>query len=64
MIAFVREVIARSTATGSRFAVSDSTSTRTGVAPTCSMTFTDAAKVIGVVITWSPGPTPSVINAV
>src|SRR5205814_9010574 len=39
-------------------------STSTGLAPTCSMTFTEAAKVMGVVITSSPGPMPAVLSAV
>src|SRR5216117_2354378 len=64
MMALVRGVIARSTMAGSMFKVSASTSTRTGRAPTCSMTLTEAANVNGVVITSSPGPTPSVTSAV
>src|SRR5947209_6510473 len=60
----VRGVTAVSTAAGSMFSVSGSTSTSTGRAPTCSITFTDAVKVSGVVITSSPGPTPSVARAV
>ena len=46
------------------FSVSGSTSTRIGRAPTCSMTLTEAANVIGVVITSSPGPIPRVASAV
>src|SRR2546426_12399940 len=46
------------------FSVSGSTSTSTGRAPTCSITFTDAVNVIGVVMTSSPGPMPSVFSAV
>src|SRR5258708_13433090 len=44
--------------------VSGSTSSSTGRAPTCSITFTDAVNVIGVVMTSSPGPIPSVLSAV
>src|SRR2546428_12031426 len=44
--------------------VSGSTSTSTGRAPTCSITFTDALNVIGVVITSSPAPIPRVTSAV
>src|SRR3954462_6004090 len=36
-----------------------STSANTGVAPVCTMTLAVAGQVIGVVITSSPGPTPS-----
>src|SRR3989442_13554117 len=64
MMALVRGVIARSTMAVSMFKVSASTSTRTGRALTCSMTLTEAANVNGVVITSSPGPTPSVTRAV
>src|SRR5256884_223373 len=46
------------------FRVAGSTSTRTGRAPPCSITLTEAQKVIGVVITSSPGPIPSVASAV
>ena len=38
------------------------TSANTGVAPACSMVFTVAQKVSGVVITSSPGPIPSATN--
>ncbi len=44
--------------------MSGSTSTSTGRAPTCPITFTDAAKVMGVVMTSSPGPTREVTSAV
>src|SRR5207247_1367681 len=57
-------VIAARTAAGSMFRVSGSTSTSTGRAPTCSITFTEAVKVSGVVMTSSPAPTPSVASAV
>src|SRR5690348_622259 len=63
-MARVRGVTAERTAAGSRLSVSGSTSTSTGRAPTCSITFTEAVKVRGVVITSSPGPTPSVASAV
>src|SRR5207247_6393120 len=46
------------------FSVSGSTSASTGRAPTCSITFTEATNVIGVVTTWSPGPMPAVTRAV
>ena len=54
---------ASSTRFGSIASVRGSTSTRIGRAPTCSMTFTLAAKVIGVVITASPGPIPKALSA-
>src|SRR5688500_6573937 len=38
---------------------SSRTSTKTGVAPACTITFAVAGQVMGVVITSSPGPTPS-----
>src|SRR5256885_1075402 len=40
-----------------------STSTKTGVAPLCRITFTVAGQVIVVVTTSSPGPTPSATSA-
>ena len=39
------------------------TSTKTGVAPVWTITFAVAGQVIGVVITSSPGPTPSATSA-
>src|SRR6266576_1013812 len=63
-MARVRGVMAARTAAGSMFRVSGSTSTSTGRAPTCSITFTEAVKVSGVVMTSSPAPTPSVASAV
>src|ERR1043166_3237435 len=63
-MARVRGVIAAATSPGSMFRVSGSTSTRTGRAPTCSLTLTEAANVVGVVITSSPGPIPRVTRAV
>src|ERR1700687_2991838 len=45
------------------FNVSGSTSTSTGSAPTCSMTWMLEAKVIGVLTTLSPGPIPSAASA-
>ena len=39
------------------------TSQKTGVAPQCSITFAVAGHVIGLVITSSPGPTPSASSA-
>ena len=44
---------------GSMFSVSGSTSTRIGRAPTCSITWTLEQNVNGVVMTASPGPTPT-----
>src|SRR4051794_13782311 len=38
---------------------SSRTSTKTGIAPVCTITFAVAGHVIGVVTTSSPGPTPS-----
>ena len=39
--------------------VSSRMSAKTGVAPQCTITFAVAGQVIDVVITSSPGPTPS-----
>ena len=47
----------------SRFRVRGSTSTSTGLAPTCSMTWAVEQKVIGVVKTRWPGPTPPATRA-
>src|SRR3954452_23306119 len=44
--------------------VSGSTSARTGWALTCSITFIDETNVIGVEITWSPGPIPRAAKAI
>src|SRR5574341_879077 len=57
-IAFVRGVIARSIRAGSMLNVSRSTSTKTGRAPVWMTAFAVAQKVIGVVMTSWPGPTP------
>lgn len=54
----VRGVRAASTWLGSRFMVCLSTSAKTGVAPACTIVFTVAQNVRGVVTTSSPGPTP------
>jgi len=59
MMARVRGVIRRSISAGSMLALRPSTSARTGVAPAWMMTLTVAAKVIAVVMTSSPGPTPA-----
>src|SRR5690606_29954577 len=56
-------VMARSTAAGSMQSVVGSTSTSTGVAPTCSTTLAVAAKVRVGTITSSPGPMPSATSA-
>jgi len=48
----------RRISSGSMFIVRRSISAKTGTAPTCVMTLTVAAKVIGEVITSSPGRTP------
>src|SRR5438094_1720209 len=42
---------------------SSRTSTKTGAAPACTMTFAVAGQVIGLVTTSSPGPTPSATSA-
>ena len=60
----MRGEIAAATAAGEMLSVSGSTSASTGRAPTCSMTFTDAVNVTGVVMTSSPGPIWSATNAV
>ena len=62
MIARVRGVIAASTAAGSRLQVTGSMSTSTGVAPTRTMHPAVAKNEYVLVITSSPGPTPSAIN--
>jgi len=56
MIARVLLVIAASILSGSILYPLGSISANTGLAPTCSTTFTDAANVIGVTITSSRGP--------
>ena len=58
--AFVRGVIAASTAAGSRFSVRGSTSAKTGVAPSKMKQFALEAKEIGEVIASSPGPSPAI----
>ena len=62
MTARVRLVIARSTWRASMLPVSGSTSTNTGVAPACRMALAVAMKVIGVVMTSSPGPMLSALR--
>src|SRR5439155_24191484 len=62
-IAFVRSVTACAARAGSMLRSPSSTSTKTGVAPLCTITFTVAGQVIVVVITSSPGPTPSATRA-
>src|SRR5215213_3779158 len=62
-IARVRSVIAASMFATLRLPVSGSTSTNTGFAPASRIAVEEAMNVIGVVITSSPGPTPSPINA-
>src|SRR5207247_566525 len=57
--AFVRSVIAASTAAGSRFSVRGSTSANTGVAPSKMKQFAEATKDTGEVIASSPGPRPA-----
>ena len=59
MTAFVRGVTAARASSGSMLRSSSFTSTKTGVAPAWTITFAVAGHVIGVVITSSPGPTPS-----
>src|SRR5438132_11346509 len=55
-IAFVRGVIAASTAAGSRFSVAGSTSANTGVAPSKMKQFAEETNETGDVITSSPSP--------
>ena len=62
-IARVRGVMASSTFSGSRLSVSGSMSTNTGTAPSKSRTLDEATKLKGVVITSSPGPSPSARTA-
>ncbi len=64
MMARVRDVIAASIREASMLQVSGSMSTNTGVAPSSTMTSAVAMKENGVVITSSPGPTPSAISAI
>src|SRR3954470_12286764 len=58
--AFVRGVIAASTAAGSRFNVRGSTSAKTGAAPSKMKQFALEANEIGEVIASSPGPSPAI----
>ena len=59
MIAFVRSVTSAGISAGSMLRSPSRTSQKTGVAPQCSITFAVAGQVIGLVITSSPGPTPT-----
>ena len=63
MIAFVRSVTSAGISAGSMLRSPSRTSQKTGVAPQCSITFAVAGQVIGLVITSSPGPTPSARSA-
>src|SRR5436190_1025945 len=63
MIAFVLGVTSAATPAGSMFRSVSRTSAKTGVAPVCTITFAVAGQVIEVVITSSPGPTPSATRA-
>src|SRR5262245_55804898 len=58
-IAFVLPAISSAARSGSMLRSESRTSAKTGVAPACTITFAVAGHVIGVVITSSPGPTPS-----
>src|SRR5581483_11530960 len=58
-IAFVRGVIAASTARGSMLSVRASTSAKTGTPPSYTKQFADAANEYGDVITSSPGSMPA-----
>ena len=60
-IAFVRSVIAASTAAGSRLSVRGSMSAKTGIPPSYMKQFALAANEYGEVMTSSPGPIPAVI---
>src|SRR5438093_2286435 len=62
-ITFVRSVTASATRAGSILRSSPGTSTKPGAARACRMTFAVAGHVIGLVITSSPGPTPSATTA-
>src|SRR5205085_5931978 len=62
-IAFVRSVTASATRAGSTFRSESRTSAKTGFAPAWTITFAVAGQVIGLVITSSPGPTPSASSA-
>ena len=57
--AFVRSVIAASSAAGSMFSVRGSTSAKTGVAPSKMKQFAEETNESGEVITSSPGPSPA-----
>ncbi len=59
MIAFVRSVMSSATWSGSMFRSESRTSAKTGVAPAWTITFAVAGQVIGLVITSSPGSTPT-----
>ena len=63
MIAFVRSVTSAGIRAGSMLRSPSRTSQKTGVAPQCSITFAVAGHVIGLVITSSPGPTPTASSA-
>ena len=59
MIAFVLSLTSSATWSGSMFRSESRTSAKTGVAPACTITFAVAGHVIGLVITSSPGATPT-----
>ena len=63
MMARVRGVMAASIRAGSRLSVSRSMSTKTGVAPTSTMTSPTEMNVRDSVMTSSPGPMPAAIIA-
>ena len=63
MIALVLSVILRRMSSGSMLYVLGSMSAKTGVPPQYSTQLADAANVIGVVITSSPGPIPAAWHA-
>src|SRR5688500_20400868 len=63
MIALVRGVMRAATDWRSTNSVSGSTSAKTGVAPSYSAQFDEAAEVIAVTITSSPGPTATACTA-
>jgi predicted anti-sigma-YlaC factor YlaD len=64
MIARVTAVMAASILVASILKVRGSISTKTGFAPTSAMTSAVAMKLNGVVMTSSPRPMPSAINAI
>src|SRR4051812_33198398 len=63
MIAFVRPVTSSGMRVASMLRSPSRTSQKIGVAPQCSITLAVAGQVIGLVMTSSPGPTPTASRA-